>query len=205
MTGAARRRGRPSTGVREAILAATEAILAETGIARLSTREIARRAAVAESSIFYHFTDRLGLLQAVVHRHLPQYKEVAAEVVRRAGSGSLRANVVALLDGLESFYERITPILAAVQADGELRARFADLGADGEIGPHRALLPIAGYLTEERRLGRVRADLDVESVALIIVSVAHQRAVYRYLGGGAETARNAGDVVDTLLPALLGD
>lgn len=204
MSDESRRRGRPSTGVRDAVLAATEAILAESGVARLSTKEIARRASVAESSIFYHFTDRLGLLQAVVHRHLPRYKEVATDVRQRAGTGSLRENLVDLLDGLDAFYERITPILAAVQADGELRARFADRGADGEIGPQRALLPIAGYLTEERRLGRVRADLDVDSAALLIVSAAHQRAVYRYLAGTVASLPGTGQVVDTLLPALLG-
>ncbi|WP_228004775.1 TetR/AcrR family transcriptional regulator [Amycolatopsis sp. YIM 10] len=205
MSGETRRRGRPSTGVRDAVLAATEAILAESGVARLSTKEIARRASVAESSIFYHFTDRLGLLQAVVHRHLPRYKEVAVQVRQRAGTGSLRDNLVDLLDGLDAFYERITPILAAVQADGELRALLADRGAGGEIGPQRALLPIAAYLTEERRLDRVRAGLDVDSTALLIVGAAHQRAVYRYLTGAGTALPSTGDIVDTLLPALLND
>ncbi|MFI9008678.1 TetR/AcrR family transcriptional regulator [Actinosynnema sp. NPDC053489] len=201
MTGGGRGRGRPDTGVREAILAATEAILAEAGVARLSTREIARRAAVAESSIFYHFTDRLGLLQAVVRLHLPRYHEVAAEVGRSAGGGSLRDNLVRLLDALDAYYRRITPILAAVQADGDLRARFAERGADGAVGPQRALLPVVDYLAEERRLGRVRADLDLEPAALVIVATAYQRAVFHHLGapgGPADTGR----VVDTLLPAL---
>ncbi|MGH8878396.1 MAG: hypothetical protein ACRD0P_13805 [Stackebrandtia sp.] len=44
MTDKTRRRGRPATGVREAVLKAAEEILAESGVARLSTKEIARRA-----------------------------------------------------------------------------------------------------------------------------------------------------------------
>jgi len=184
--------------VREAVLAATEAILAEAGVARLSTKEVARRASVAESSIFYHFRDRLGLLQAVVHTHLPLYHEVAAEVARRAGSGSVRDNLVELLESLEAFYTRITPILAAVQADGELRDLFAARDAEDDIGPHRGLAPIAGYLARERELGRVRVDLDADAAALIIVGVAYQRAVFRALGSATAVAGVA-QVVDTLM------
>lgn len=206
MTEGTRRRGRPSTGVREAVLAATEATLAEAGVARLSTKEIARRASVAESSIFYHFHDRLGLLEAVVQKHLPLYKNVAADVYGRAGQGSLRDNLVDLLTSLEAFYDRIAPIYAAVQADGDLRARFADRGSDGHIGPHRGLMPIARYLGKERELGRVRTDLDLESIALILVSVAYQRAVLRSLAGGGEIrVEGIAQVVDALMLSLLSD
>ncbi|MET0237433.1 MAG: helix-turn-helix domain-containing protein [Kibdelosporangium sp.] len=190
--------------MREAVLAATEATLAEAGVARLSTKEIARRASVAESSIFYHFHDRLGLLEAVVHKHLPLYKDVAVDVYGRAGQGSLRDNLIDLLTSLETFYDRIAPIYAAVQADGDLRARFADRGSDGHIGPHRALMPITRYLGKERELGRVRADLDPDSMALILVSVAYQRAVLRSLaGGGTIRVEGIAPVVDALMPSLL--
>lgn len=202
MTDATRRRGRPSTGVREAVLAATEAILAEAGVARLSTKEIARRAGVAESSIFYHFRDRLGLLQAVVALHLPRFKDVADGLV--AGEGALRANLVALLDGLVAFYARVAPVLAAVQSDAELRARFVDRGAGELIGPRRGVAPIAAYLAGERELGRVRADLDVEAAALIVLGVAQQRAVLGNLGGGPVPG-DAGDVVDVLLAGLAAE
>jgi AcrR family transcriptional regulator len=47
----ARRRGRPSTGVREAILQAATDVLAERGVAGLTTKAIAKRAQVAEGSI----------------------------------------------------------------------------------------------------------------------------------------------------------
>lgn len=198
MTDAGRRRGRPSTGVREAVLAAAEAILGESGVARLSTKEIARRAGVAESSIFYHFGDRLGLLQAVVALHLPRFKDVAEGLV--PGEGGLRANLVALLDGLVGFYSRVAPILAAVQSDAELRARFADRGVGELIGPRRGVAPIAAYLSGERELGRVRADLDVEAAALIVLGVAQQRAVLGNLGG--QVPGDAGGVVDVLLAGL---
>jgi AcrR family transcriptional regulator len=188
--------------VREAVLVAAEAVLAEAGVARLSTKEVARRASVAESSIFYHFGDRLGLLHAVVHTHLPLYHGVVAEVGRRAGSRSVRDNLVELLESLEAFYTRITPILAAVQADGELRDLFAARGAEDDIGPHRGLAPIADYLSRERDLGRVRVDLDPDAAALIIVGVAYQRAVFLALGNGPAIA-SVTQVVDTFMAGLV--
>ncbi|MET8908914.1 TetR/AcrR family transcriptional regulator [Micromonospora sp. NPDC004551] len=185
------------------MLEATEAILAEAGVARLSTKEIARRASVAESSIFYHFRDRLGLLQAVVRGHLPGYGEAVAELHERAGRGSLRDNLIALLGSLEAFYLRIAPIIAAVQSDGELRARFADRSAADDIGPRRALIPVVEYLARERDLGRLAEGLDLESTAQILAGVAYHRAMLRSLAG-TEDIRLTGvaQVVDVLLPSL---
>src|SRR5579875_1756765 len=59
-----RRRGRPPSGGREAIVAATLRLLRERGIAQLTTREVARCAGVSEASVFYHYRDRAGLLAA---------------------------------------------------------------------------------------------------------------------------------------------
>ncbi len=203
MSGERRGPGRPSTGVREAVLAATEAILSESGVARLSTKEVARRASVAESSIFYHFRDRLGLLQAVVRGHLPEYGQAVAELRERAGHGSVRENLIALLGGLEAFYLRIGPIIAAVQSDGELRATFAGRSAGNDIGPRRALVPVAEYLVRERELGRVRGDLDIESAAQILAGVAYHRAMLRGLAG-TDDIRVTGipQLVDALMPSL---
>ncbi|WP_211301569.1 TetR/AcrR family transcriptional regulator [Murinocardiopsis flavida] len=188
------------------MLAATEALIAETGAVRLSTKEIASRAAVAESSIFYHFGDRLGLLRAVVHEHLPVYSEAAAGINERAGEGSLRDNLVALLDSMEAYYVRIMPVLSAVQADGDLRNRLAERTRTADAGPRRGLAPIAAYLRKERDLGRVRADLDVDAMALLVVGAAHQRALYRYLAEDADAGTaSSTEVVDALMPSLRAD
>jgi AcrR family transcriptional regulator len=56
-----RRRGRPSSGGREAILDAALALVREEGIARLTSRAVAARAGVSDASVYYHFKDRRGL------------------------------------------------------------------------------------------------------------------------------------------------
>ncbi|MFI6843227.1 TetR/AcrR family transcriptional regulator [Kitasatospora sp. NBC_00085] len=213
------RRGRPSTGVREAVLKATEEVLGDAGLA-LSTKEIARRAGVAESSIFYHFGDRLGLLQAVVGLHLPAFADATAVLgtfedgpgggsengfgggSENGSGGDLQADLTALLTRLEQFYRRIMPILGAVQSDAQLRGLLAERG--GEIGPHLALGAVADALRARQAAGRLPAALDPAAAALLLVGAAHQRALHTHLLGEAAVRHlpPVETVARTLAPAF---
>ena len=72
-----KRRGRPPAGGREAILAAALQVIRERGIARLTAREVASLAGVSEASVFYHYKDRFGLLQAVFEEGLRPLQALA--------------------------------------------------------------------------------------------------------------------------------
>src|ERR1700744_2180176 len=72
-----RRRGRPPSGGREAIVDATLALLRERGVARLTTRDVAERAGVSEASVYYHSTDKAGLLRAVFTAGLQRLQRAA--------------------------------------------------------------------------------------------------------------------------------
>ncbi|MEU7576173.1 TetR/AcrR family transcriptional regulator [Streptomyces sp. NPDC041068] len=196
------RRGRPSTGVREAVLRTTGEVLGEAGIA-LSTKEIARRAGVAESSIFYHFGDRLGLLEAVIGEHLPVFSDATVVLGSRDADGDLRADLVAVVSGLEGFYLRIMPVLGALQSDRQLRELLARRG--GDVGPHLALGVVADLLRTERAAGRVGAALDPKAGALLLIGAGHQRAMHRYLLGAAaeDFLPPVETVVEALLPAFV--
>jgi AcrR family transcriptional regulator len=196
-------RGRPRAGVREAILKAAEELLINEGVARLSTHEVAKRAGTAESSIFYHFGDRLGLLHAIALACEPSYKDIAEQVEGRAGQGSLRENLVILLDALDSFFLRITPIIATMLADARLRADYARRGKELDGGPHRALSLVVPYLADERAAGRVRADCDLQAAALLIVGTAHQHALHHHLTGEpAASLPSFAQVVALIAPAI---
>ena len=58
----AKRRGRPSAGIREAIVAATLELIEEQGLGGLTTKEVAARAGASEASVYYHFKDKVGLV-----------------------------------------------------------------------------------------------------------------------------------------------
>lgn len=198
-----RQRGRPSTGVRDAVLGATATILREDGIARLSTKEVARRAGVAESSIFYHFGDKHELLQAVVRMQTPTLDEVSAQLRERVGSGSIRNSLLAMCDALEEFYAQVLPVLSAIQADGELRRRLRETGAEDLQGALLAIERITGYLRLEVAAGRLRPGVDAHAAAVLLVGASYQRALHTHMSGVDATLPPVDTVVDTLLPALV--
>jgi AcrR family transcriptional regulator len=177
----ARRRGRPPTGVREAVLQAATDILAERGVAGLTTKAIAKRAQVAEGSIFYHFKDRLRLLLAIISASVPAFADVVATASADLEQSSLRDGLERLLDALETLYAQVIPVQAAILSDPQLRDSLTRRTARLDLGPHRALSPVVTYLEAERRAGRLRPDADLRTLALLIVGAAHQRALHRRL------------------------
>ncbi|WP_105565648.1 TetR/AcrR family transcriptional regulator [Microbacterium halophytorum] len=56
--------------LRAALLDAADAMLAESGSASLSLREVARRADVSHNAPYHHFADRRALLKALAERHM---------------------------------------------------------------------------------------------------------------------------------------
>jgi AcrR family transcriptional regulator len=194
-----KRRGRPPSGGREAIIAATLRLLRERGIARLTTRAIARCAGVSEASLFYHYGDRTGLLVAAFEAGVAPLREL-----KEGGlSGPDRRRVLTrLARALERFLEEVLPVLAAAQADVELRDALGAYMAASDIGPHRGVRVLGAYLAAEQAAGRVRADVDPEAVALAFIGAFTSRAWQRQLHCGKAKLPALAQVVrtfDTLL------
>ncbi|MGV9673746.1 TetR/AcrR family transcriptional regulator [Nocardia sp. NPDC003482] len=189
-------RGRPRTGVREAVIDSAQRLLTESGVARLSTKEVAARAGVAESSIFYHFGDRMGLLHAVIQQHLRPLKEMLGE---RSGAADLRADLLALVATLEEFFLAAIPIMAAILSDAELRASYETRSRDLDLGPHRAVDAVLAQLAP--------GAAELRPAALLLVGAAHQRALQRHLSPPAALSElpSADAVVDAALPLFTPD
>src|SRR3954469_20687706 len=143
-----RRRGRPPSGGREAILEATLALLHERGVARLTTRDVAERAGVSEASVYYHYTDKAGLLRAVFEARLRPL-----EAFGPVGDTPL----LTLGRALERFLDQALPVMMAAQSDTELREEMAAYLAANDLGPHRGV----------RALGARLADADPEAAAML--------------------------------------
>ncbi|WP_196814418.1 TetR/AcrR family transcriptional regulator [Nocardia sp. BMG111209] len=193
-----RARGRPRTGVREAVIAGAQEVLTRSGVARLSTKEVAARAGVAESSIFYHFGDRMGLLQAVIRHHLQPLKDIVADS-DRPGDPDLREDVRTLLEAFEEFFHAALPVIAAIGADADLRAIYQQRSQDLDLGPHRAIEVVIARLSRH-----APPDADLRPFALLLVGAAHQRALQRQLSPPSTRADLPSPAVlaATLLPAF---
>jgi AcrR family transcriptional regulator len=175
---APRRRGRPPSGGRDAIVEAALKLLRERGIARVTTREVASLAGVSEASVFYHYTDRAGLLKAVFEAGVRPLQELS----ERGPSGStLREVLDELGPVIERFLAQALPVLAAAQSDVDLRNELGAFMAENDLGPHRAVQALGDYLAERQAAGHVRSDIDPRAVALTFVGACFIRASQRQM------------------------
>ena len=75
------RRRSPSSAPAE-ILAATEAILLEEGSAGLSIRKVAERSGYTAPTIYHHFGDKTGLVDAVLEPRFQEIHELMLQIPR---------------------------------------------------------------------------------------------------------------------------
>jgi AcrR family transcriptional regulator len=174
-----RRRGRPPAGGREAILAAALQLLRERGIARVTSREVAALAGVSEASVFYHYKDRAGLLQAVFEQGLEPLQTLASQG-GLAGAG-LHDVLTRYAHTLDRFLDQALPVMAAAQSDTALRDAMAAYMTEQDLGPHRGVAALGEYLAAEQAAGRVRAGVEPRAVAMLFVGACYTRAAQRQM------------------------
>jgi AcrR family transcriptional regulator len=197
---APKRRGRPPSGGREAILAAALELLRDRGIARLTTREIAAAAGVSEASIFYHYRDRAGLLMAVFEQGLVPLKELS-ETIDLPGP-DISSVLATLGPALERFLDQGLPVLTAAQSDIELRDALLEYMSDEDLGPHRGVIALGTALAEGQKDGRIRADIDPQAVALMFVGACFIRASQRQMPIHKVELPELDGVIDSLTAML---
>ncbi len=170
-----KRRGRPSAGIREAILSATLSLVEEEGLRRLTTKEIAERAGASEASVYYHFKDKVGLVQAVIEAGLGPLHQLEIADFDRFEGAPLADSLLEVALAFEAFFARVLPVMAAIQSDSDLREEFGErMDAQG-LGPHRGVELLAGWLDDEQRRGRVAADADTQGAAVLLIGASFMR------------------------------
>jgi AcrR family transcriptional regulator len=176
----------PPTGTRAQLVDAAERVLRAKGLARATTKEIAREAGYAEGTLYLHFADKLDLVRAVHERLLPTFVELVRHLPGKAGLGTVEQNLTDLARGALRLYRDLLPLGSSLFADPELLERFRALLADRGGGPHRAWEPVVAYLQAEQALGRVAPGADPAAAALLLLG-ACQQLVFVELMTGPET------------------
>jgi AcrR family transcriptional regulator len=197
---APRRRGRPPAGGREAILAAALKLLRERGIARVTSREVAAQAGVSEASVFYHYKDRAGLLQAVFEHGLEPLQALASS--GRLPGVDLRDALTRFATTLEGFLDQALPVMAAAQSDTALRDSMAAHMTEQDLGPHRGVATLGDHLAAEQAAGRVRAEVDPHAVAMLFVGACFTRAAQRQMPAAVAELPGIEDIVRATVALL---
>lgn len=152
---------------RQRILDAAQHLIETGGLTRLTTRQIAEQAGVAEGTIFKHFKRKEDLSLAVVLENSPKFREVLAE--KRAGQGSVKKNLEDITLAVIQFSDKLIPLAAALFADVDLLGRHRQVLSATGRGPKDAFDLIAAYIAEEQKLGRINPNVAPLSVSALLL------------------------------------
>ncbi|TNC21432.1 TetR/AcrR family transcriptional regulator [Amycolatopsis alkalitolerans] len=157
--------------VRKQLFDAAERVLFRDGPSALTSRAVTTEAGVAKGVLHRHFEDFDAFLAELVQDRVARVEDRAAVLRQAAGRGTVGGNLVTALTDL--FDPIAVGILGLVVFRDGLRARLRQAGLPGVPVMSQASAMISAYLTDERALGRIAADADVDSLALALVGTGH--------------------------------
>jgi AcrR family transcriptional regulator len=157
---------------REQLLDAAERVLRRDGPAALTSRAVTAEAGCAKGVLHRHFADFDALLVQLVNDRVGRVHEQAASLVAAAGTGTVDDHLTTALTDL--FDPIAVSIVAIVILRDDLRERLRLAGSSPGIPIlSEAAGMFADYLADERSMGRIAADADVDSLALALIGSGH--------------------------------
>lgn len=166
---------------RQQILDATGRLIRNRGLARVTTKEIAREAGCAEGTLYKHFDRKDDLVLAVILEHIPKLQEAFSP--ERVGKGDLAKNLERIALAAIRFFEEISSATMCLAADPELLARHREAVRERKGGPKVLFQHVAAYVEGEQRCERIAAGLDPLSVAALLLGPCSQWASVRQING----------------------
>ncbi|MFF0446379.1 TetR/AcrR family transcriptional regulator [Streptomyces sp. NPDC004609] len=161
---------------RARILDAAHELMLSLGLARTTTKEIARAAGCSEAALYKSFTGKEELFIAVLNERLPKLAPLLDDLTARPGEGSLEENLVEVVRRAAGFYAQTFPIAASLYADPRLKARHETALREMGKGPHLPIQGLDAYLRAEQRAGRVADGADTYAAASLLLGACTHRA-----------------------------
>lgn len=180
---------------REKILDAAATILRERGLARATTKEIAREAGYSEATLYKNFADKQDIFLGVLQERVPPISD-PAELL---GTGTVAGNLAIITGQLLRFYVRTFPMAASIFSERDLLANWrAGVVARGR-GPQVPVERVEQYVSGEVGAGRLAGSTDAWAIAALLCGAAMQQAFLANFAGLDEVADS--DVVARRLVA----
>ncbi|MDT3445885.1 MULTISPECIES: TetR/AcrR family transcriptional regulator [unclassified Pseudofrankia] len=166
---------------RQQLFDAAERVLLRDGPGGLTSRAVTDEAGCAKGVLHRHFTDFDAFLTDLVLDRAAQLEAQASALCESAGSGTVADNLTAALTAL--FGPVPVAIIPLITFRDELRARLRQARPGGGTAIlAQATTAVSAYLSEERALGRIAADADIDSLTLSLVGGGHLLFSDRDLG-----------------------
>ena len=139
------------------------------GLAKATTKEIARAAGCSEALLYKHFREKEEIFLGVLKHRLPSLTATLAALPDQAGTGSVRERLVEVVDVGVRFYEGGLAIGSSMLGDPELVRRHREWMVSRGVGPQVANRMLADYLRAEQKAGRVATGVDARRQADLLV------------------------------------
>ncbi|MFG2543251.1 TetR/AcrR family transcriptional regulator [Streptomyces sp. NPDC048594] len=183
---------------RQQLFDAAERVLLRDGPSGLTSRAVTEEAGYAKGVLHRHFVDFDAFLTDLVLDRAAQLETQASALRESAGTGTVAKN---LTDALVALFGPVPmAIIPLITFRDELRARLRQAGPGGGTAIlGQATTAISAYLADERALGRIAADADIDSLTLSLVGGGH--LVFTDRGPGPPAA----EAVEKLVTAVVAD
>ncbi|GGV84195.1 TetR family transcriptional regulator [Streptomyces gelaticus] len=160
------------------IIDAAHQLMLTIGLARATTKEIARAAGCSEAALYKHFASKEELFVVVLKERLPRLNPLLKRLVASPGAGerTVEQNLTEIARQAALFYEQSFPIAASLYAEPRLKERHNEAMRELGTGPHMPISGLDAYLRSEQAAGRVRADADTYAAASLLLGACAQRA-----------------------------
>ncbi|MGW1726974.1 TetR/AcrR family transcriptional regulator [Streptomyces sp. NPDC002306] len=167
---------RQAAPARVRILDAAHELMLTVGLARATTKEIARAAGCSEAALYKYFPSKEELFIRVLAERLPRLTPLLSGLAADPGPHSLEENLTEIARQAALFYEQSFPIAASLYAETALKRRHDDAMREMGTGPHRPIEGLGAYLRAEQAAGRVAPDADTFAAASLLLGACAQRA-----------------------------
>ncbi|MFC7895957.1 TetR/AcrR family transcriptional regulator [Streptomyces sp. NPDC057381] len=182
----------PTKPARERLLDAAHELMLTVGLARATTKEIAKGADCSEAALYKHFASKEELFIRVLSERLPRLAPLLRSLAAEPERGSLEENLTEIAHRAALFYEQSFPIAASLYAQTELKRRHDEAMRELGTGPHLPIEGLDAYLRAEQAAGRLREDADTFAAASLLLGACAQRAfAYDAVGEGGMPAADA--------------
>lgn len=183
---------------RQQLFDAAERVLLRDGPNALTSRAVTDEAGCAKGVLHRHFADFDAFLAELVLDRAAQLEREVSALRESAGAGTVADNLTGALSTL--FGPVPSALIPLVTFRDGLRARLRQAVPGGGIAIlAHATSAVSAYLSDERELGRIAADADIDALTLSLVGGGHLLHADRDPGPPSATA------VGKFVTGVIGD
>ncbi|MGW4388965.1 TetR/AcrR family transcriptional regulator [Streptomyces sp. NPDC004685] len=158
------------------IVDAAHELMLSIGLARATTKEIAKAADCSEAALYKYFANKEELFVTVLSERLPKLGPLLTELSKEPGAKSVEENLTEIAREAALFYEQTFPMAASLYAEPQLKRRHEEALREMGAGPHRPIQGLDAYLRSEQDAGRISRDADTYAAASLLLGACAQRA-----------------------------